>query len=180
MINPHTHKLGDLVDFAERIQITEERYGVIPGSVLKGSAVKPRPESGTSGSSNGQPASGVAKRSESYERKHTNNKDCLIHGDNCGHGSHKCKVLMSHATKYREAWNSKPRDKYPAAKKKQNYKSKDSNERTYTRNELQAAIKRATQHMESLNIEATDDADMDDFDDSRELDKFMEEAFNRK
>jgi hypothetical protein len=26
-------------------------------------------------------------------------RDCLVHGEGCGHSSHKCKVLMDHAGK---------------------------------------------------------------------------------
>ncbi|MFM7186495.1 MAG: hypothetical protein ACKO14_01625 [Armatimonadota bacterium] len=163
LISPYDCELVDLVDFAERMQITEQRYGGTHGGVLKGAAVKQRSTlDGMSGSSYGGPASGAAKRDESHERK-KNSKDCLVHGEACGHGTHQCKVIKSYATKYRAAWDSKPRDKYPAAKKRQEYKNKQkSADRTWTRAEVQAIAKKYAKRHENLNIEA-DPSDSEEF-----------------
>jgi len=64
-LSPYNCKLEQLIDFAERMQITEQRYGGAHGGVPKGSADKQRSTSdGSSGSSNGGPVSGTAKRGD--------------------------------------------------------------------------------------------------------------------
>lgn len=181
VVSPFKDGLATLVDFAERIQIAEERYGAFPaGSVSKGSAVKPRSaEDKSSGNSYGGPASGSAKRGEFHERNNKGgSKNCLIHGDNCGHGSHNCKVLQSHATKYRAAWDSKPRNKYPAAKKHQDYKHNKktaSGDRTWTRAEVQAIVKNASR-LENHNVENVVADPMDQ--DKEDFDKYLEDCLS--
>jgi len=77
-----------------------------------------------------------------------------------------CKVVKLYATKYRAAWESKPRDKYPAAKKRRETKHK-SVDRTWTRAEVQAIMKKVaasttTNKHEVHTMESEDHLDSDD------------------
>ena len=64
-----------------------------------------------------------------------------MHGPNCGHTSHQCKILKGHAEKVRAQWAAQPKSGIPA-KKKQSVKFKNSSvaDRKYTRAEVNTII----------------------------------------
>ncbi len=69
--------------------------------------------------------------------------DCHVHGPNCGHTSHQCKVLKGHAEKVRAQWAAQPKSGIPA-KKKQQVKFKNSTvvDRKYSRAEVNTMLKK--------------------------------------
>ena len=136
--------LKDMVDYAERLEVTEDRY---EKATRNGSAHVRQGQAGKAkgGSPNhGTPESGVAKGG--VVSKFSKNRDCLIHGVDCGHNSHQCKVLKAHATKVKAQFEAQPR-KF-VHKKSQNYKRPGGEnqfttgtERKYTKAEVQQLMK---------------------------------------
>lgn len=102
----HEATLQEIVEYAERLETTEQRYG----GNLKGSAGKKHGQGGNrkSGNSEGGPEVGRANGGGNHQRTKTG--DCRVHGPNCGHTSHQCKVLMGHAEKVRAQWEAQPKD----------------------------------------------------------------------
>ena len=136
----HEATLQQIVEYAERLEVTEHRYG---GGNPKGTAVKKNGHKGNSqggsskGSSEVEPANGGGNR----QQKSTKTGDCHVHGPNCGHTSHQCKVLKGHAEKVRAQWAAQPKSGIPA-KKKQQVKFKNSTvaDRKYSRAEVNTML----------------------------------------
>jgi hypothetical protein len=77
-------------------------------------------------------------------------RNCLVHGEGCGHPSHKCKVLMDHAGKVKGQFKASYKDKNDAKsvyKKSQGSKpwQKPNKEQTFSKKEVQAILKRANE-----------------------------------
>jgi len=147
----HEATLQQIVEYAERLEVTEQRYGGNP----KGSAVKKNGHSkgnsqggSSKGSSEVEPANGGGNR----HQKKNKTGDCHVHGPNCGHTSHQCKVLKGHAEKVRAQWAAQPKSGIPA-KKKQQVKFKNSTvvDRKYTRAEVNTMLRKLKEKMEEEN-----------------------------
>jgi hypothetical protein len=183
--------LRNTVDYAERLEITEARYGgsgTLRGSANKQGAAK---ANRNENSSNGEPRWGDAKHGGN--RGNNRNKDCLIHGKNCGHSSHECKMLIDHAEGARKIYetNKLYNKKYgkkdfgkssSAAKKHQQYKQNlKSSERTFTREEVHAMLKKMKKNNghENNNIEEKEvEVFLQENDRDHEVDMELEQLLN--
>ena len=145
----HEATLQQIVEYAERLEVTEQRYG---GGNPKGSAVKKNGHKGngqngsSKGSSEAEPANGGGNR----QHKSKKTGDCHVHGPNCGHTSHQCKVLKGHAEKVRAHWAAQPKSGSPA-KKHQQVKFKNSTvaDRKYSRAEVNTMINKLKEKFEA-------------------------------
>jgi len=141
----HEATLQEIVEYAERLEVTEQRYGGNP----KGSAVKKSGQQGKmkSGSSQGGPEAGRANGGGN--RQHNKTGDCRVHGPNCGHSSHQCKVLMGHAEKVRAQWEAQPKGrvhrKKPVPVK---FKNSTTDDRKFSRSEVNAMLGKLKQKLE--------------------------------
>jgi hypothetical protein len=172
--------LKDMVDYAERLEVTEDRYEKATrygsSNVRQGQAGKAK-----GGSPNhGTPESGGAKGGSAS--KFSKNRDCLIHGVDCGHNSHQCKVLKAHAGKVKAQFEAQPR-KF-VHKKNQNYKrpvgdhqATTGNERKYTRSEVQQMMKNFStkRNVENFNMEVEPETMTEEM----EVDQALEELLNK-
>lgn len=186
--SPFNCTLQEIVDYAERLEVTEGRYETAAsgnsGTVKSGKSNGPVGRK--SGNSRSDPESGDAKGSGSTRNNnHYKNvdKDCMVHGANCGHSSHNCKVLKGHAEKLHGQWKAQsPRSGNGPYKKKQDYKQKNgNNDRTYTRSEVQTLIRKMGKKLrigdreQENNLIEVNDAGRDaviEIDDE-ELDEYM-------
>ena len=144
MFSQYETPLKDIVDYAERLEVTEDRYEKSAGSrsglsiVRQGRAGKAKggsPDNGVPEAGNGK--GGVAS-------KFSKNRDCLIHGVDCSHNSHQCKVLKAHAGKVKAQFEAQPR-KF-VHKKNHTYKRPSGEQantvdRKYTKAEVQQMMK---------------------------------------
>jgi hypothetical protein len=164
----HEATLQQIVEYAERLEVTEQRYGGNP----KGSAVKKNGQKGNSqgGSSKGGSEVELANGGRNRHQKQNKTGDCHVHGPNCGHTSHQCKVLKGHAEKVRAQWAAQPKSGSPA-KKKQQVKFKNSTvvDRKYSRAEVNAMINKLkkkfdeeTREREELNEMMQDMPEVDE------------------
>lgn len=175
MFSQYETPLKDLVDYAERLELTEDKYekGSSGGryghsKVRQGQGGKAK--SGSSG--NGGSESGNAKGGGASNN--SKNRDCLIHGVGCGHGSHQCKVLKAHASKVKAQFEAQPR-KF-VHKKNNNYKKTNGGtERKYSRAEVQQLMKNfgTKRNVENHNIEEVEEP-LEDM----EIDEALEELLN--
>ena len=88
--------LGGLVDYAERLEVSEARFD--GKSILKnGDKNKSRGGNNKADGRNnkGNSETGGANNGGSRSLP-TWTRDCLVHGEGCGHPSHKCKILKDH------------------------------------------------------------------------------------
>ena len=144
----HEATLQQIVEYAERLEVTEHRYG--KGNP-KGSAVKKNGHKGNSqgGSSKGSSESEPANVSGKRQHKSQKTGDCHVHGPNCGHTSHQCKILKGHAEKVRAQWAAQPKSGIPAKKKQQvKYKNSTVADRKYSRAEVNTMLKRLKEKFE--------------------------------
>ena len=144
----HEATLQQIVEYAERLEVTEQRYG---GGNPKGSAVKKNGHKGNtqSGSSKGSSEVEPANGGRNRHQKQNKTGDCHVHGPNCGHTSHQCKVLKGHAEKVRAQWAAQPKPGVPA-KKNQQVKFKNSTvvDRKYSRSEVNAMLNKLKKKFE--------------------------------
>ena len=144
----HEATLQQIVEYAERLEVTEKRYG---GGNPKGSAVKKNGHKGNTQSGSSKGSSEVEPANVGGNRHYKSKKtgDCHVHGPNCGHTSHQCKVLKGHAEKVRAQWAAQPKPGIPA-KKKQNVKFKNSTvvDRKYSRAEVNTMLNKLKQKFE--------------------------------
>jgi hypothetical protein len=179
--SPYETPFKDMVDYAERLELTEDRYEKSTGGRFGSSAIRQgRAGKAKGGSpSNGVPESGNVKGG--VASKFSKNRDCLIHGVDCGHHSHQCKVLKAHATKVKAQFEAQPR-KF-VHKKNQNYKRPNSDstigstsDRKYSKSEVQQMMKNFSSklNVESHNMEVEAVATNEEM----EVDQALEELFN--
>ena len=173
--------LRDMVDYAERLEVTEDRYEKSTGGRFGASTIRQgRAGKAKGGSpSNGVPESGNVKGG--VASNFSKNRDCLIHGVDCGHHSHQCKVPKAHATKVKAQFEAQPR-KF-VHKKNQNYKRPNgdssvgtNNDRKYSRSEVQQMIKKFST---KLNVEAHNmEVEAVATNEEMEVDQALDELFN--
>ena len=152
----HEATMQEIVEYAERLEVTEQRYG----GNSKSSAVKKNGQKGNSKSGNsfkGGSESGHANDGGNRQRTTGKTGDCRVHGPNCGHSSHQCKVLMGHAEKVRAQWAAQPKGQAPKKKSQQvKFKNTTVADRKYSRAEVNTLLNRFKQKMqeeqEELNI----------------------------
>ena len=175
--------LRDMVDYAERLEVTEDRYEKGTGGRNGSSLIRQGRGGKAKGGSPGNdvPESGNVKGGGAS--KFSKNRDCMIHGVDCGHNSHQCKVLKAHATKVKAQFEAQPR-KF-VHKKNQHYKRPNGdstnntgaagNERKYTRAEVQQLMKIFTTklNVETHNMEVEAVAA-----EKMEVDQALEELFS--
>jgi len=113
-ISPFIDPLAKVVDYAERLETSKWRYsakGSRSATSINAQHNRSNRDS-VGGSHNGGPEVGPAKRGETMirnnNRKAENPRDCRLHGENCGHSTHNCKVLMNHAKDKRAQWATHP------------------------------------------------------------------------
>ena len=173
--------LKDMVDYAERLELTEDRYEKSTGGRFGSSSIRQGRAGKAKGGSpgNGVPESGNVKGG--VASNFSKNRDCLIHGVDCGHHSHQCKVLKAHATKVKAQFEAQPR-KF-VHKKNQNYKRPNgdssvgtNNDRKYSRSEVQQMIKKFST---KLNVEAHNmEVEAVATNEEMEVDQALDELFN--
>ncbi len=172
--------LKDMVDYAERLELTEDRYEKSTSGRFGSSSIRQGRAGKVKGGSpgNGVPESGNAQGG--VASKFSKNRDCLIHGVDCGHNSHQCKVLKAHATKVKAQFEAQPR-KF-VHKKNQHYKRPNgdstsvTNDRKYSKAEVQQMMKNFSTklNVESHNMEVEPVAIKEEM----EVDQALEELFN--
>jgi len=86
---------AEFIEFCERLEMTE------PESEMADDRIPKKKQS--SGSEKKQ---GATKRKRGDENSEEEG-DCILHGDNCGHTSHKCRTLKRMAKKAKDDWNKK-------------------------------------------------------------------------
>jgi len=182
MFSQYETPLKDMVDYAERLELTEDRYEKTnTGSRYGSSTVRQGRAGKVKGGSPGNdvPESGNGKGG--VASKFSKNRDCLIHGVDCGHHSHQCKVLKAHATKVKAQFEAQPR-KF-VHKKNQHYKSATTgtttgtgSDRKYTRAEVQQMMKNFSTklNVETHNMEVEAVATNEEM----EVDQALEELLN--
>ena len=73
-----------------------------------------------------------------------------MHGPNCGHTSHQCKVLKGHAEKVRAQWAAQPKSGSPAKKHQQvRFKNSTVADRKYSRAEVNTMINKLKEKFEA-------------------------------
>ena len=175
MFSQYETPFKDLVDYAERLELTEDRYeksgGNRNGASNSRGGQAGKAKGGNPG--NGGPESGVAKGGGASN--FSKNRDCLLHGVGCGHNSHSCKVLKAHAAKLKAQHEAQPR-KFVHKKNHQYKKNKGGGERKYSRAEVQQLIKNfsAKVNVENHNIEEAEAPNNEDM----EIDQALEELLN--
>ena len=175
MFSQYETPFKDLVDYAERLELTEDRYeksgGNRNGASNSRGGQAGKAKGGNPG--NGGPESGVAKGGGASN--FSKNRDCLLHGVGCGHNSHSCKVLKAHAAKLKAQHEAQPR-KFVHKKNHQYKKNKGGGERKYSRAEVQQLIKNfsAKVNVENHNIEEAEAPNNEDM----EIDEALEELLN--
>ena len=173
--NPYQHhRDGSSSTYCDASYEKATRYG--SSNIRQGQAGKAK-----GGSPNhGTPESGVAKGGGAS--KFSKNRDCLIHGVDCGHNSHQCKVLKAHATKVKAQFEAQPR-KF-VYKKSQNYKrpggenqATTGTERKYTKSEVQQLMKNFSTklNVENFNMEIEPETMAEEM----EVDQALEELLNK-
>ena len=106
--DPLQHTIPEFISFCERLEQVElhESSAVIPNA--KKSSEK---------------AGGSKKRKNANTGNEKNpssiTKDCMLHGENCGHSTNECRTLKAQAKKMKENWEAQAPDKKRAFKKKQ-------------------------------------------------------------
>jgi len=184
MFSQYETPLKDMVDYAERLELTEDRYEKSSGGRFGAASIRQGRAGKAKGGSpiNGVPEAGNVKGG--VASKFSKNRDCLIHGVDCGHNSHQCKVLKAHATKVKAQFEAQPR-KF-VHKKNQNYKrpsngdsfvgTSTSNERKYSKAEVQQMMKNFSTkiNVESHNMEVEAVASKEEM----EVDQALEDLFN--
>jgi len=184
MFSQYETPLKDMVDYAERLELTEDRYEKSSGGRFGAASIRQGRVGKAKGGSpiNGVPEAGNVKGG--VASKFSKNRDCLIHGVDCGHNSHQCKVLKAHATKVKAQFEAQPR-KF-VHKKNQNYKrpsngdsfvgTSTNNERKYSKAEVQQMMKNLSTkiNVESHNMEVEAVASKEEM----EVDQALEDLFN--
>lgn len=173
--------LKDMVDYAERLELTEDRYEKASGNRYGSSHIRQGQAGKAKGGSpgNGVPESGNVKGG--VASNFSKNRDCLIHGADCGHSSHQCKVLKAHASKVKAQFEAQPR-KF-VHKKNQTYKrpigesQSTTTDRKFSRAEVHQLMKNFSTklNVENHNMEvelATTTEEM-------EVDQALEELLNK-
>ena len=171
----HKATLLELIEFAERMEIVNGILFSRSENASDGSSSGPANGAGSkknrngssrrSGPHNGKPEAGSAKGNAGSQSAKQPPRDCRVHGTNCGHSSHECKVLKAHAEKVRGAWEAQPKKTGPYKKTQYNNKTKPYGEgRTYSQNEVQVLLRKMEEKLtnEHMNMEANVDADMDE------------------
>jgi hypothetical protein len=143
--------LQGLVDYAERLETSEARFD---GKLKEKSEFKNKSQDGS------KKPDGVAKKGKSETGRANSDgnrslptwtRDCLVHGEGCGHPSHKCKILMDHAGKVKNQFQASYKDKSvhkkssPAKPWKRNDK-----ERTWSRKEVQMLLKKQSERAKKI------------------------------
>jgi hypothetical protein len=148
-----TKGLRGVVEYAERLETLESRFD------SKGTKDPKKSQFGktkSEGHSKGIPESGRANNrgSDSFLPKWT--KDCLVHGEGCGHPSHKCKTLIDHAGKVRGQFKAQPHGQRKAFGKPTNGKpwQKKDQERNYSKREVQMLMKRQQERVKEKEAES--------------------------
>jgi hypothetical protein len=144
--------LRGVVEYAERLETLESRFD------SKGTKDSKKSHSGktkSEGHSKSFPESGKANNrgSDSFLPKWT--KDCLVHGEACGHPSHKCKTLIDHAGKVRGQFKAQPHGARKAYGKTTNGKpwQKTNQDRSYSKKEVQMLFKRKQEREKATEAE---------------------------
>ena len=144
--------LRGVVEYAERLETLESRFD----SRNKNDSKKSQSgKTKSEGHSKGKSEAGHAnsRGSDSSLPKWT--KDCLVHGEACGHPSHKCKTLIDHAGKVRGQFKARPGgerkaySKHASAKPWQN----KSSDRSYSKKEVQMLFKRKQEREKETEAE---------------------------
>ena len=138
--NRTTKGMRGVVEYSERLENLEERFDSRgQKDQKKGQVGKNISDLKRKGKSEAEPANN--RGSDSYP---TWTKDCLVHGQGCGHPSHKCKVLMDHAGKVKGQYLAATPGPRKAYSKTTNSKpwQKDKTEKSYSKKEVQLLLKR--------------------------------------
>jgi hypothetical protein len=134
--------LQGLVEYAERLETSEARFD---GKLKEKSDLKNKSQEGSKKpdghAKKGKSETGRAN-SDGNRSLPTWTRDCLVHGEGCGHPSHKCKILMDHAGKVKGQFKASYKDKSVQKKSSQSKPwKKDDKERTWTKKEVQMLLK---------------------------------------
>ena len=147
--------LRGLVDYAERLETSE---AVFDGKTKENGSSNHKSRGGS------QKPEGTAKNKGKSETGRANSdgnrlptdldKDCLIHGPNCGHASHRCRILKEHAQKVKGQFQASFKDK-GVHKKSSPAKpwKRDDKERTYTKKEVQMLLQRNETRAKEAKLE---------------------------
>jgi hypothetical protein len=147
-----TKILRDIVDYAERLETLESRFDTKPNFKQKDSQGGSKNPKGHA--KKGDSESGGANNS-GKNSTYAGSKDCLVHGDGCGHPTHKCKIVIDHSIKVKGQYKAsyKGADKKPF-KKGSDSKWKPGDSKNYSKKEVQLLLKRQGKRNEVLQQNA--------------------------
>jgi hypothetical protein len=137
--------LRGVVEYAERLETLESRFDPrgTKDSHKKSHSGKTKSE----GHSKSTSESGRANSRGSDYSLPKWTKDCLVHGEGCGHPSHKCKTLRDHAEKVRNQFKAQPRGQsqrkvYGKPTHAKPWQKSNTSDRSYSHKEVQMLFQR--------------------------------------
>jgi hypothetical protein len=167
--------------YAERLETSEAHFA---GKTRENSSLKDKSQGG-SHKPDGKATTGKSKTGGTAQRGNgalpTWTCNCLVHGEGCGHPSHKCNVLMDHAGKVKCQFKASYKDKNDPKseyKKIQGSKlwQKPNKEQTFLKKEAEAILKCANEkHKESKDSDEEQDCKLNQIGDFLSMTEAMSE-----
>lgn len=148
--DPLLHSVNELVEFCERMEQVE--------------AVD-------TGSRSSKPAAKNESKKKSAKRKRDSKetKDCLLHGDDCGHTTHECRTLKYQAKAMKGRYNAQTAEGKKQLKNKEELHSliadaveKSLAEKKKAKKQKREETNAELNHFESLSISSESDSDSSD------------------
>jgi hypothetical protein len=114
--DPLQHTVAEFVQFCERLEQVELADGTSPAS-KSGSASSPKEEADSNKESGKRkPGRGKDKAKSSGTKS---KKSCLLHGEDCGHSTNKCRTLGAQAKRMKATYDAQAPEKKKAYKQQQ-------------------------------------------------------------
>ena len=143
--------LKGVVEYAERLETLESRFDSRGNKDPKKSQ-SGKPKSDGQNKGNSEPGK-ANNRGRDFTNKN-GARDCLVHGDGCGHSTHQCKTLIDHAGKVRGQFKAQPHGQRKAYGKPTTTKPwQKPAARTYSRQEVQMLMKRKQERSAKTEVE---------------------------
>ena len=143
--------LKGVVEYAERLETLESRFDSRGNKDPKKSQ-SGKPKSDGQNKGNSEPGK-ANNRGRDFTNKN-GARDCLVHGDGCGHSTHQCKTLIDHAGKVRGQFKAQPHGQRKAYGKPTTTKPwQKPASRTYSRQEVQMLMKRKQERSAKTEVE---------------------------
>ncbi len=140
----HQASLKEIVEYAEQLEVTEHCYG----GNRKGSAVKNNGQQCKEKSRSSQGSSDMGHDNNGGSRWHNKTGNYRVHGPNCGHSSHQCKVLIGHAENVWAQLEAQPKDHIYQKKTETKFKSPNNGDCKFLWSEVNTMLEKLKQKLE--------------------------------